>query len=70
LVFEDPFHVSRFDRELHGETRSHTIGIVEGIHVLLLVNTGSESDNEEEIVRIISARKATPEERRIYSEDG
>jgi len=68
LVFDDPYHFSRLDREVEGEARWHTIGLVKGIHLLLVVHTGAEFDDEEENVRIISARKATPQERRIYAE--
>ena len=68
LVFDDPSHISRFDRETGGELRWHTIGMAKGIQVLLIVHTTVESGDEEEIVRIISARKATPQERRIYSQ--
>ena len=69
LVFNDPCHISHLDRVVEGELRWQTIGMVEGIHVLLVVHTSPESDNEEgENVRIISARKATPQERRIYAQ--
>ncbi len=68
LVFDDPGHISHLDREVEGELRWQTIGMVEGIQVLLVVHTSPESDNEEEeIIRIISARKATPQERRVYA---
>ncbi len=69
LVFDDPCHISHLDREVEGELRWQTIGMVKGIHVLLVVHTNPESDNEneEENVRIISARKATPQERRVYA---
>jgi uncharacterized DUF497 family protein len=67
LVFDDPNHLSRFDREVGGEWRWHTIGMAKGLQLLLVVHTILESDHEEEIVRIISARKATPQERRIYA---
>ena len=69
LVFDDPGHISRLDREVGGELRWQTIGMVQGIQVLLVVHTSPESDNEEEEnIRIISARKATPQERRIYAQ--
>lgn len=69
LVFDDPCHISHLDREVEGELRWQTIGMVKGIHVLLVVHTSPESDNEEgENIRIISARKATPQERRVYAQ--
>ena len=69
LVFDDPCHISHLDREVEGELRWQTIGMVKGIHVLLVVHTSPESDNEEgENVRIVSARKATPQERRVCAQ--
>ena len=66
LVFDDPYHVSLLEREVEGEARWQTIGMVRGVQVLLVVHL-SEFDNDEEFIRIISARKATPQERRIYT---
>jgi uncharacterized protein len=68
LVFDDPYHVSRLDREVAGELRWQTIGMVRGIQVLLVAHTLVES-GDAEIVRVISARKATPQERRIYAQN-
>ena len=69
MVFDDPCHISHLDREVEGELRWQTIGMVKGIHVLLVVHTSLESDDEEgENVRIISARKATPQERWVYAQ--
>ena len=59
-VFDDPYHLTRQDREVDGEPRWQTIGMVNGAHVLLVAHTVSE---EEEVVHIISARKATRQER-------
>jgi hypothetical protein len=73
LVFDDPHHFSHLDCEVAGELRWHTIGMVKGSHILLVVHTSPDSDNEdtaeEENIRIISARKATPQERRVYAQD-
>lgn len=66
LVFEDPLHVSRMDRVEHGEQRWQTIGMVHDL-VLLLVAHAVESDGQETI-RIISARKADRNERKIYEQ--
>jgi uncharacterized DUF497 family protein len=65
-----PRHISHLDCEVEGELRWHTIGMVKGIHVLLVVHTspGSDNEEEEENIRIISARKATPQERRVYAQ--
>jgi uncharacterized protein len=63
--FDDPSHVSRQDREVEGEARWQTIGMVQGVQVLLVAYTVEE---EGDLVRILSARKATPRERRIYAQ--
>ncbi len=67
LVFDDPLHVSKPDPHPDGN-RWHTIGLV-GPVLLLVVHTWPEQSGEgEEVGRIISARKATPRERRAYEE--
>lgn len=65
LVFDDPYHLTRQDREVDGEARWQTIGMVNGTHVLLVAHTVPEDD---ELIRILSARKATRHERRIYAQ--
>lgn len=65
LVFDDPYHVTTQDREVDGERRWQTVGMV-GAHNLLLV--AHTDDEETDPIRIISARKATRSERRIYAE--
>jgi uncharacterized protein len=62
-VFDDPFHITAQDREVDDEVSWQTIGVVNGIHVLLVAHT---VDEEESLIRIISARKATRRERSIY----
>jgi uncharacterized protein len=66
-VFEDPMAVSVQDREVEGEPRWQTIGMVRGIHLLLIAHTLREEDGDETI-RLVSARKANRSERRIYEE--
>lgn len=65
LVFDDPFHISVQDREVDGEARWQTIGMVNGVHVLLVAHT---VDEEAGVIRILSARKATRGERSIYAQ--
>jgi uncharacterized DUF497 family protein len=65
LVFDDPDFMMYPDRDVEGEERWHTIGRVLGVLVLLVVHTFEEED-EEEIVRIISAREVTAHEKRLY----
>lgn len=67
-VFDDPLALSRLDRVEAGEERWHTLGMAEGI-VLLLVTHTVRDDHGEEVIRIISARKATAHERRHYEQD-
>jgi uncharacterized protein len=66
-VFDDPLHVSIPDRQEHGEERWATFGLV-GLVVLLVVIHTYVEQNGEEIIRIISARKATRGERAHYEE--
>jgi len=63
-VFDDPFHVTTQDREVEGEMRWQTIGMA-GEQVLLVAHTVEEDG---ELIRIISARKATRTERNIYAQ--
>jgi len=64
-VFDDPYHVTTQDREVDGEPRYQTIGMVGAHNVLLVAHT---DDEETDAIRIVSARKATRTERRIYAE--
>ena len=50
-----------------GEVRWRTVGEVHGVYLLVVIHTLEEEG--EEVVRIISAREATPHERREYEED-
>ena len=67
-VFDDPFHASKPDLHPDGD-RWQTIGLV-GPALLLVIHTWPESEFEgdERAGRIISARKATAHERKIYEE--
>ena len=68
LVSDDLRAVSRPDRVEAGEERWQTLGLADGMVVLLVAHTWRE-EHGEEVIRIISARKATPHERRIYEEN-
>jgi uncharacterized DUF497 family protein len=65
-VFSDPHVIVREDRIVEGEERLQAIGYVE--RVLLVVHTVRE-EGLGAIIRIVSARKATPAERRLYEEN-
>ena len=70
-VFRDPFRLTRQDRIEDGEERWQTIGVVHGVTVLLVAHTITEDDDGEPIeqIRIISARRATPKERKHYEHE-
>ncbi len=65
-VFLDPFHITRQDRVIEGEERWQTIGMISGALVIMAAYT--VADEEEEVIRIISARKVTRQERIEYEE--
>jgi uncharacterized DUF497 family protein len=67
LVFEDPFALSRLDRIVNGEERWQTIGLIGSLVVVLVAHTYYEEEDEP-VIRIISARKATSHERRQYEQ--
>jgi len=65
-VFADLDYVLRKDRmDEDGEMRWHTIGLVDAV-LLLVVHVYRSNINDEEIIRIISARKARKHEGRRY----
>lgn len=71
-VFHDPFRLTRQDRFEGGEERWQTIGVVYGVTVLLVAHTITEDDHNGEPVEeicIISARRATPRERKRYEQE-
>lgn len=68
LVFDDPFAKSQQDRIEGGEYRWQTLGSVGGQLLLLVAHTTHLEDQDIEIIRIISARRADRKERRIYEQ--
>jgi hypothetical protein len=75
-VFQDPTRVLLMDRVVDGEERWHALGFASeasgGILLLLVAHTireDLESGTFVEVVRIISARKASPKERRDYADE-
>lgn len=64
-VFEDPLQLTRRDPHEH-EERWQTLGLVNGLIVIIVAHTVREGKDGEEEIRIISARKATPAEREAY----
>lgn len=66
LVFDDPFAVSEQDRIKSGEERWQTIGMAGNCLMLLVAHTVRDYADGTEIVRLISARRVEPKERRRY----
>lgn len=71
-VFRDPLHLTVLDRIEGGEYRWQTIGQVCGTAILIVAHTVTEPGADEasdpvERIRIISARAATPKEKRVYA---
>jgi hypothetical protein len=71
-VFNDPLHVTRQDRIENGEQRWQTVGMAGGVVLLLVAHTWQDSDtptgSHAEYIRIISARRATKPERKVYEQ--
>ena len=71
-AFFDPHFVSVLERIEDGEERWRTYGEVEGLLLLLVAHTVKEEDSygaAVEVIRIISARRATRKERQRYEEE-
>ena len=68
-VFEDPDALVEQDRIERGERRWQTLGLVEGILLLLVAHTVRLEDEGDEIIRIISARRADGKERSRYEKE-
>ena len=68
LVFDDPLHLSRQDRFQNGEPRWQTLGVADDVVLLLVAHTWRDIEGEGEHIRIISSRRATKLERKIYEQ--
>jgi len=68
-VWNDPFHVILPDRIEGGEQRWHALGLVGPVVVLVVVHSYPDPGDEDR-TRIISARKATKQERHRYEQEG
>ena len=68
LDFDEPFHISVRDQQEHGEEPWTSVGMVGSVVLLVVVHTNGDV-NGEEIIRIISARKATKSERHRYQNE-
>ncbi|WP_244411200.1 BrnT family toxin [Nitrospirillum viridazoti] len=71
-AFDDPFALMRQDRIEGGEVQWQTLGVVTGHLLPLVAHTLWEEDEQGrtiEVVRIISARRATRVERHQYEHE-
>jgi uncharacterized protein len=66
-VFADPFALALQDRFEGGEHRWQTIGAIQGELIVLVAHTVRETGGNE-VIRIVSARKADRKERKLYAE--
>jgi uncharacterized protein len=67
LVFDDPYAITQHDVTFEDEERWITVGAIGPGSILLVVHTFYE-ENDEEVIRVISARAAESHERRAYEE--
>jgi hypothetical protein len=67
-VFDDPYALFEQDRtDEAGEQRWQAIGLAGGVAVLLVAHTARE-EGDAEVIRFISARRATRKERNRYEQ--
>jgi len=67
-AFADPFALVRQDRIENGEYRWQTLGLVEGCLLLLVAHT-VHRDEGDEVIQLISARRADKHERKRYEQE-
>lgn len=65
-VFEDPLFLSKKERTEDGEERWQTFGVVDEVLLLMVAHTVRVENDDDEVFRIISARRASRKERRRY----
>ena len=66
--FSDPDALSEGDRVEGGERLWQTLGLADGVLLLLVAHTVA-NDGHDEIIRIISARRADRKERKRYEKE-
>jgi uncharacterized DUF497 family protein len=67
-VFYDPHSVVEQNRVVDGEVRWQTIGMVGDVVVLQVAHT-VDDQSQDEVIRIISARRASRKERKRYEQN-
>jgi uncharacterized DUF497 family protein len=68
-VFADPFALVKQDRIENGGHRWQILGLVDGYLLLLVAHTIRYDEDGIEVIRIISARRAEPKERKRYEQN-
>lgn len=68
-VFGDPFALTEQDRIEGGEYRWQTLGMADGLMLLLVAHADREDEDGTEVIRIISARRVNRRERRRYEQE-
>ena len=68
-VFADPFALVEQDRIENGERRWQTLGASDGYLLLLVAHTVRDDEDGTEVIRIVSARRAEPKERKRYEQN-
>ena len=66
-VFRDPLVITTQDRVENGEYRWQAVGLAHNTTIMIAYTVWEEDDDE--VIRPISARKATPRERRRYEQE-
>lgn len=66
FIFDDQLAASVQDRIENGEERWQTIGMSNDCLLLVVAHTVRDNEDGTEIIRIISARRAEPKERKRY----
>lgn len=67
-VFNDPFAIAGHDHIENGERRWQIVGMIETVMVVLVAYTIEET-GQDEVIRLISARRATRKERTHYEQN-
>jgi uncharacterized protein len=60
-VFKGPFQTEEDEDNWHGEIRERTTGVLDGLTIVVIVHTDRDGRT-----RLISARRASPNERRKF----
>lgn len=69
MHLKDPDALVDHDRIEGGERRWQTFGMVEGVLLLLVAHTVHFEREEDEVIRIISARRADRKEKQRYEQE-